>query len=115
MTIRIIKHPEVAADRNFEVRFSDGRPSVYFYLDDVASRRLSPEQMDNNLALEAAQALVQESMRLRGVSATTQLARAEGAHTRSASFGVAIRFVSAHPSEQPPERSFQHRGTSIRR
>jgi len=41
---------------SFEVHFSDGRPSVYFYWDDVAIRRLSTEQMDSNRALEAAKA-----------------------------------------------------------
>jgi hypothetical protein len=51
MTIRIIKHEAVPQTGNFEVRFSDGRPSLYFYWDDVASRRLSPEQMDSNRAL----------------------------------------------------------------
>ena len=54
MSIRIIKHDAVPQTGSFEVRFSDGRPSVYFYRDDVASRRLSPEQMDSERALEAA-------------------------------------------------------------
>ena len=56
MTIRIIKHEAVPQTGSFEVRFSDGRPSVYFYWDDVASRRLSAEQMDSDRALEAAKA-----------------------------------------------------------
>ena len=56
MPIRIIKHEAVPQTGSFEVRFSDGRPSVYFCWDDVASRRLSPEQMDSNRALEAAKA-----------------------------------------------------------
>jgi hypothetical protein len=38
------------------VRLSDGRPSVYFYWDDIPGRRLNPEQMDSNRALEAAKA-----------------------------------------------------------
>jgi hypothetical protein len=42
---------------SFEVRFSDGRPSVFFYWDDIPARRLSPQQMDSNRALEAAKAL----------------------------------------------------------
>jgi len=37
---------------SFEVRFSDGRPSVYFYWDDIPRRRLSPDQTDSNRALE---------------------------------------------------------------
>ena len=57
MTIRIIKHEAVPQTGSFEVRFSDGRPSVYFYWDDIPGRRLNPEQMDGNRALEAAKAL----------------------------------------------------------
>ena len=55
MPIRIIKHEAVPQTGSFEVRFSDGRPSVYFYWDDIAGRRLNPEQMDSGrAALEAA-------------------------------------------------------------
>ena len=57
MTIRIIKHEAVPQTGSFEVRFPDGRPSVYFYWDDIPGRRLSHEQMDSNRALEAARAL----------------------------------------------------------
>ena len=35
MTIRIIKHEAVPQTGSFEVRFPDGRPSVYFYWDDI--------------------------------------------------------------------------------
>ena len=54
MPIRIIKHEAVPQTGSFEVRFSDGRPSVYFYWDDIPGRRLNPEQMDSGRALEAA-------------------------------------------------------------
>ena len=57
MPIRVIKHEVVPQTGSFEVRFSDGRPSVFFYWDDVPARRLSPQQMDSNRALEAARAL----------------------------------------------------------
>ena len=57
MTIRIIKHEAVPKTGSFEVRFSDGRHSVFFYWDDIPARRLSPQQMDSNRALEAAKAL----------------------------------------------------------
>ena len=53
MTIRIIKHEAVPQTDSFEVRFSDGRPSVYFYWDDIPGRRLNPEQMDSEQALVA--------------------------------------------------------------
>ena len=47
-----------APNGSFEVRFSDGRPSVYFYWDDIpGAQMLSHEQMDSNRALEAARAL----------------------------------------------------------
>ena len=38
MTIRIIKHEAVPETGSFEVRYSDGRPSVYFYWEDVPGR-----------------------------------------------------------------------------
>ena len=56
MTIRIIKHEAVPQIGSFEVRFSDGRPSVYYYWDDIPGRRLNPELMDSNRTLEAAKA-----------------------------------------------------------
>ena len=45
MTVRLIKHEAVPGTGSFEVRFADGRRSVYFYWDDLPSRRLRPEQM----------------------------------------------------------------------
>ena len=40
---------------SFEVRFPD-RPSQYFYWDDLPGRRLKPELMDRETALEKAKA-----------------------------------------------------------
>ena len=57
MPIRVIKHEVVPQTGSFEVRFSDGRPSVYFYWDDIPGRRVRPEQTDSTRALEAARAL----------------------------------------------------------
>lgn len=37
--IRIIKHEIIPDMGSFEVRFSDGRRSVYFYFDDNEGRR----------------------------------------------------------------------------
>jgi len=54
MTIRIIKHEAVPQTGSFEVRFSDGRPSVYFYFEDNPDRRVRPDQADRKSALEAA-------------------------------------------------------------
>lgn len=53
--VRIIRHSAVADCGSFEVRFLDGRPSVYFYWDDVANRRLRPEQVDQETAKTQAQ------------------------------------------------------------
>jgi hypothetical protein len=54
--IRIIKHEAVPKTGSFEVRFSDGRPSKFFYYEDEKSRRLRPEQVDSETALERAKA-----------------------------------------------------------
>jgi hypothetical protein len=55
--IRIIKHEAVKDCGSFEVRFPDGRPSQYFYWDDLPSRRLRPETLDRETALEQAKAV----------------------------------------------------------
>ena len=55
--IQIRKHEAVPGNGSFEVRFADGRESVFFYFDDVASRRLRPELFTSQEALEAARAL----------------------------------------------------------
>jgi hypothetical protein len=52
--IRIIPHEAVPKCGSFEVRFPDGRPSRYFYWDDVAGRRLRPVLIDSERALEQA-------------------------------------------------------------
>jgi hypothetical protein len=49
--IRLIKHERVPGTGSFEVRFADSRGSVYFYFDDVPSRRLRPEQVPREHAL----------------------------------------------------------------
>jgi hypothetical protein len=57
MTIRLIKHEAVPDCGSYEVRFSDGRPSRYFYWDDEPGRRVRPEQLDSKQALQEAQTL----------------------------------------------------------
>lgn len=57
--IRIIKHEAIPKCGSFEVRIP-GKPSVYFYWDDVASRRLRPEKMTGEQALEAAKTLARK-------------------------------------------------------
>jgi hypothetical protein len=46
----------VAKCGSFAVRFADRTPSKYFYWDDVAGRRLRPEQVGGKQALEEAKA-----------------------------------------------------------
>ena len=55
--VRIIKHEAVPQRGSFEVRFADGRPSQYYYWDDMPARRMRPETMDRETALEKAKAL----------------------------------------------------------
>ena len=55
MTIRIIRHEVIPKQGNFEVSFSDGRPSKYFYWDDEKSRRLRPELVEREAAKAAAE------------------------------------------------------------
>jgi hypothetical protein len=55
--IRIIKHEAVPLCGSFEVRFPDGRPSQYFYFDDIPARRLRSHQVDSATARRAAEFL----------------------------------------------------------
>ena len=55
--IRIIKHEAVPGCGSFEVRFPDGRASQFFYWDDIPARRLRPEMLDRETALETAKAV----------------------------------------------------------
>ena len=52
--VRIIKHEAVAKCGSYEVRFSDGRPSKYFYWEDIPGCR--SDQLDSQQALEEAKA-----------------------------------------------------------
>ena len=54
MTVRLIRHEAVPKCGSFEVRFSDGRPSQHFYFEDNPGRRLRPEQLTGQEALEQA-------------------------------------------------------------
>jgi hypothetical protein len=57
ITVRIIKHEAVPNSGSFEVKYSDGQPSRYFYFEDVPGHQLRSEQMTMEQALEAAKAL----------------------------------------------------------
>jgi hypothetical protein len=54
MPIRLIKHEVIPDCGSYEVRFSDGRQSAYFYFEDNATRRLRPEQLTRKQALAQA-------------------------------------------------------------
>ena len=56
MTIRIIKHEAVPMCGSYELRFSNGRQSKYFYWEDIPGRRLRSDQADGKQALEEAKA-----------------------------------------------------------
>lgn len=58
--IRIIKHEAISDCGSYEVAFPGGRPSVYFYWEDIPGRRLRPKQVTSAVALEAAQKLARE-------------------------------------------------------
>ena len=50
--IRIFKHQAVPGGRSFEVRFADGRESLFFYWDNIPARRLRRDMMDRETAME---------------------------------------------------------------
>jgi len=56
MTIHLRKHEAVQDCGSFEVWFDDGRPSKFFYFDDLPNPRLRADLMMRKQALEAAQA-----------------------------------------------------------
>ena len=56
-SIRIIKHESVPQTGSYEVRFPDGRPSVYHYFDDNPGRRSITGKMTSEEALQAARTL----------------------------------------------------------
>jgi hypothetical protein len=55
--VRIIKHEAVPKCGSYEVRFDDRRTSVHFYLEDPAGRRLRPDLVTSDVALEQAKEL----------------------------------------------------------
>ena len=55
--IRVVKHESVSQTGSYEVRFPDGRPSVYHYFDDNPSRRSITDKMTSEEALQAAKTL----------------------------------------------------------
>jgi hypothetical protein len=60
--VHIRKHEAVPQTGSYEVCFADGRPSVFFYWDDIAGRRLAPNLLTGAEALEKARALARAEM-----------------------------------------------------
>jgi hypothetical protein len=52
-SVRIIKHEAIPQTGSYEVRFSDGLPSVYHYFDDNPGRRSITGKMTGAEALQA--------------------------------------------------------------
>jgi hypothetical protein len=63
MTIRLIRHEATANCGSFEVRFSDGRVSQFFYWDDKPGRRVQPDQLTSEEALKQAREFAQAMRR----------------------------------------------------
>jgi hypothetical protein len=64
--IRLIKHEAVPGCGSFEVRFADGRGSVYFYFEDLPGRQLRAEQLTRAEALELAKTLARDEREKEG-------------------------------------------------
>jgi hypothetical protein len=53
----MIPHEAVPKCGSYEVRFPDGRPSRFYYWDDIAGRRLRPDLLTSEQALRDARTL----------------------------------------------------------
>jgi hypothetical protein len=54
--VHLRKHEAVRDCGSYEVWFDDGRPSKFFYFDDLPNRRLRPDVLTKAQAHDAAQA-----------------------------------------------------------
>ena len=61
MAVRLIKHEAVPNCGSFEVQFPDAKPSRYFYWDDIPGRRLRPEILTSDEAIQAAKAFARKA------------------------------------------------------
>ena len=58
-SVCIIRHEAIPQTGSYEVKFTDGRPSVFHYFDDDPGRRSITGKMTSAQALEQAKALAQ--------------------------------------------------------
>lgn len=56
-SVRMVKHESIPQAGSYELRFPDGRPSVYHYFDDNLGRRSITGKMTGAEALEIAKTL----------------------------------------------------------
>ena len=54
--IRLIKHEVIPDCGSYEVRFPDSRPSKYFCFENLSSRRLRPDLVEQPIAEQDAKA-----------------------------------------------------------
>jgi hypothetical protein len=80
MKIRIIKHEVIPDCGSYEVRFPDGRPSRYFYFENLPSRRLRPDLVEQATAEREAK----EFARAEQSKLDSQVCDHRGADVRSA-------------------------------
>jgi hypothetical protein len=57
--IQIIRHEPAPKCGSYEVRFPDGRPSKFFYWEDIPGRRLNSDQVNSSQALKDAKAFAE--------------------------------------------------------
>ena len=57
--IQIIRHEVAPKCGSYEVRFPDGRPSKFFYWEDIPGRRLKSDQADRFQAHKGAKAFAE--------------------------------------------------------
>jgi hypothetical protein len=102
-SIRLIKHEAVPKCGSYEVRYSDGRPSHFFYWDDIPGRRLNPALVDGQTALERAKAVARTDGIVTGVS---EHSASSPVATVTASWG---RSVHANSDREISARAFYAR------
>ena len=60
MKIRVIKHERVPYCGSYKVRFPDGRPSKYFYFENLPDHRLRPDRVEQAVAEQNAKRFARE-------------------------------------------------------
>ena len=99
--IQIIRHEPVPKCGSYEVRFPDGRPSKFFYWEDIPGRRLKSDQADSFQALKDAEAFAEvERSRVEEHSRSSKLVDRTGIAGAQRRNGD-----QAHNSSRYPKRS----------